>query len=633
VLFHPNYFSSEAVDLLVAYNIELFHLHGGVEMHAGVYIDQVNEGVSSPYSGPCMNPGQKDFATAADGQLEYLKRLQHYFYGQLGLPMSGNPYRIRHYRTRHAMAPFDLYYNEKGDLSTNHVSDFGDIPADLVAVSLPASDQQNNDYLQALKTAGLAMQQGSWFGWFARAQPSRTINGVQLLRALPNWDNLANASSRSWDSNTLVYTTSNSYADPYVVYSRHPKTGKLFVVFHSPQGVVHLKSGEVVTDIKRVNELFMETSDGGADLTLSGSRLSLAKNDDLGKGYILTLAQAPNHIPTADAKGDQIVSVGSLVQLDGSGSTDADGDLLMYSWEIVTAPPGSVATLSATRIQQPSFIADQLGQYVVHLEVSDGKAVSAPAVLSITSIRPNSPPAALSQTLTTAANTELGIELSGSDADDDNLTYIIKTPPEHGVLSGTAPHLTYTPKSDFSGDDSFVFTTHDGQLESSAGMVSIHVLPPPAVPQNLLLNPSFEVLPAFTAWIPVTTEAVRASFTLGSGRDGGGSKSAEIKLSSAKRPSDVQLRQLVTLSPSGKYRLSFWAKAATDRTLVVALQQNVKHWRDVNLWQRVPITSSWRKVELKFTYTGSESNMRLVFRLGGKSGLVWFDDVELLHEK
>ena len=46
----------------------------------------------SPYPGPCLNPGRKDFATAADGQLEYLKRLQRYFRDQLGLPMSGNPY-------------------------------------------------------------------------------------------------------------------------------------------------------------------------------------------------------------------------------------------------------------------------------------------------------------------------------------------------------------------------------------------------------------------------------------------------------------------------------------------------------------------------------------------------------------
>ena len=57
VLFHPNYFSSEAIDILVAYNIELFESHGGTATHAGVYVDQINAGTGSPYPGPCLNPG------------------------------------------------------------------------------------------------------------------------------------------------------------------------------------------------------------------------------------------------------------------------------------------------------------------------------------------------------------------------------------------------------------------------------------------------------------------------------------------------------------------------------------------------------------------------------------------------
>ena len=55
------------------------------------------------------------------------------------------------------------------------------------------------------------------------------MNAIQLLHALPNWDNLLNATNRSW--NGSAYASSNSYADSNIVYSRHPKTGKLFVVF------------------------------------------------------------------------------------------------------------------------------------------------------------------------------------------------------------------------------------------------------------------------------------------------------------------------------------------------------------------------------------------------------------------
>jgi hypothetical protein len=289
VFFHPNYYSSEAIDINVAYNIELFQSHGGTATHAGVYVDQIPADPYSPYPGPCLNPTPKNFATPADGQLEYIKRLQRYFRGQLGLPMSGNPYRMTHYQSRHSVAPFDLYYNENGSLPTNSASDFGVIPPDRVGVSLPADDLSNNDYLQALKTAGIAMKQGSWFGWFARANPSQTGNGVQLLRALPNWDNLVRASGRSWNPTTLVYQTSNSYADPNVAYGRHPQTGKLFVVFQNLQGVLQLQPGKVVTGVQRVDKLFIEAADGRADLAIAGSRISLRNASNLGKGYVVTI--------------------------------------------------------------------------------------------------------------------------------------------------------------------------------------------------------------------------------------------------------------------------------------------------------------------------------------------------------
>ena len=41
-----------------------------------------------------------------------------------------------------------------------------------------------------------------------------------------------------------------------------PETGKLFVVFQSQQGVVQLRPGEIVIDVQRVDNLFIETTDG-----------------------------------------------------------------------------------------------------------------------------------------------------------------------------------------------------------------------------------------------------------------------------------------------------------------------------------------------------------------------------------
>ena len=50
-----------------------------------------------------------------------------------------------------------------------------------------------------------------------------------------------------------------------------------------------------------------------------------------------------NTAPVADAGTDRTVTVGKTVQLDGSKSSDEDGDTLTYSWTITSAPEGSSA--------------------------------------------------------------------------------------------------------------------------------------------------------------------------------------------------------------------------------------------------------------------------------------------------
>ncbi len=98
---------------------------------------------------------------------------------------------------------------------------------------------------------------------------------------------------------------------------------------------------------------------------------------------IVTTSNTP---PVANAGPNQRANVGSLVQLNGSGSTDVNGNPLTYQWSLNTSgAPGSRATLSNANIVNPTFTMDVAGTYVAQLIVTDGVLTSQPATVSITS--------------------------------------------------------------------------------------------------------------------------------------------------------------------------------------------------------------------------------------------------------
>jgi len=101
---------------------------------------------------------------------------------------------------------------------------------------------------------------------------------------------------------------------------------------------------------------------------------------------VITATAAPsvNQPPVANAGPAQAVTVGTTVTLDGSKSSDPNGDPLTYTWSFVSKPAGSAAALSDASAQKPTFTADVVGQYVVGLVVNDGKVSSASSTVTIT---------------------------------------------------------------------------------------------------------------------------------------------------------------------------------------------------------------------------------------------------------
>ena len=93
-----------------------------------------------------------------------------------------------------------------------------------------------------------------------------------------------------------------------------------------------------------------------------------------------------NQQPIADSGPDQTVIEGLLVTLDGTGSSDPDGDSITYSW---TQTSGTNVTLSNATIANPTFVAPSTTEEIMlgfSLVVNDGTDPSRPDNVEVTII-------------------------------------------------------------------------------------------------------------------------------------------------------------------------------------------------------------------------------------------------------
>jgi hypothetical protein len=120
-------------------------------------------------------------------------------------------------------------------------------------------------------------------------------------------------------------------------------------------------------------------------LSIGGHRITLTGQDSAGgtgSAQVAVEVTAPdNHQPVAVAK----VAGGPRCRpvLDGSGSSDPDGDRLVYLWSFASGPEGSSAWLASPDSAATTFQANLPGEYRFALVVTDGAVASEPVSVTV----------------------------------------------------------------------------------------------------------------------------------------------------------------------------------------------------------------------------------------------------------
>ncbi|HUQ67231.1 MAG TPA: PKD domain-containing protein [Flavitalea sp.] len=205
------------------------------------------------------------------------------------------------------------------------------------------------------------------------------------------------------------------------------------------------------------------------------------KASDVMKVTVLA-ADIPNVGPVADAGSDfEVTLPDPNIQLNGTGSSDADGNIVAYSWTRVNGPGG--VTITNSDGATPGIIGVAEGVYTFRLTVTDNDGEEASDEVKLT-VHPevivNATPQADAGDDRTISYPDASINISGADSKDDDGTI---SDYEWTMLDGPAPAAIVNANSPSTmindlqtGEYKFVLTVVDNKGAVARDTVSISVI-------------------------------------------------------------------------------------------------------------------------------------------------------------
>lgn len=288
----------------------------------------------------------------------------------------------------------------------------------------------------------------------------------------------------------------------------------------------NVANAEVINDLGAYN--LSTTWSGWTELTVSGSYfdeyngsvnstpISLNSIQDIQAGNVTLNVNLFTHFVTARTKyrvqntpeAISIAKAGAEAELqkalnlaaidankldihDGNGAnSNANATLLLFSGSFMAAGgnTASLATLvedfqtdgsfNVANLQNIAAEAEKPGMMArLSTNLANNGVTNPPDTEDIQQIPDwtNSAPIATDININAQEDTPTVISLQGSDVDNDPLSYIKLTDPQHGVVVFTEDTATYTPTLNFNGTDSFTYKVNDGVVDSETATVTINV--------------------------------------------------------------------------------------------------------------------------------------------------------------